>query len=103
MRLLPILLLLAALASWAAEPPRLVLKDHKFSPEPLEVPAGTKFQLIIKNDSDKIIEWESDELDREEVVKPGEEATVFLGPLSPGSYSYFDDRHQESKGVLIAK
>jgi hypothetical protein len=102
---LPALLLSAALASpvWADEPVRLVLHDHKFTPDHLEVPAGVKFQLVVKNDSDKIIEWESADLDREEVVEPGKEETIFLGPLDKGAYGFYDDRHQDSKGVLIAK
>ena len=92
-----------ALPALADEPLRLVLHEHQFTPDRLEVPAGVKFKLIVKNDSDKPIEWESDELDREDVIKPGEEDTVFLGPLDPGLYRYFDDRHQDSKGVLVAK
>jgi len=98
------LLLVVGTASWAVdEPLRLVLHDHKFSPEQLDVPAHVKFRLLVKNDSDKTIEWESDELDREEVISPGEERSVFIGPLEPGTYPFYDDRHQASKGALIAK
>jgi hypothetical protein len=105
MRLFPIIVLvvMTVLPSWADEPLRLVLKDHTFTPQRLEVPAGVKFRLIVRNEGDKTIEWESDALDREEIVDPGQEATVFLGPLSPGDYPYFDDRHQDSHGVLVAK
>jgi len=97
------LLILAAAPALADEQAHLVLRDHIFTPNRLEVPSGKKFQLVVKNDSDQPIEWESEELDREEVVRPGEENTIFLGPLSPGEYAYFDDRHQDSKGVLVAK
>jgi hypothetical protein len=98
-----LLLTMGVLPVLADEPVRLVLHDHTFSPTRLDVPAGVKFRLTVKNDSDKTIEWESEELDREEVIKPGEEGTIFLGPLDPGTYPYFDDRHQDSKGVLVAK
>lgn len=101
--LLVTLLLVAFVPSIADEPLRLVLHDHKFTPDRLEVPAGVKFQLIVKNDSDKTMEWESEDLDREEVIEAGKESTVFLGPLDKGSYGYFDDRHQDSKGTLVAK
>lgn len=98
------LLLLASSPSFAEEPLRLLLqRDHQFSPARLGVPAGRKIQLVIRNESDKPIEWECEELDREEVVKPGEEGAIFLGPLSRGEYPYFDDRHQDSKGVLVVK
>lgn len=105
MRILPVFMLfaLAAAPALADDQVHLLLRDHAFTPERLEVPAGKKFQLVVKNDSDKPIEWESEDLDREEVVDPGRESTVFLGPLSPGEYAYFDDRHQDSKGVLVAK
>jgi len=101
--LLILLLLWSALALAADEPLRLVLHDHTFSPEQLDVPAHVKFRLQVRNDSDKTIEWESDELDREEVIAPGEERAVFIGPLEPGTYPFYDDRHQASKGALIAK
>jgi hypothetical protein len=87
----------------ADEPLRLVLREHKFTPEQIEVPAHVKFRLTIKNDSDALIEWESSDLDREEVISPGEERSIFLGPLDPGTYPFFDDRHQASKGALVAK
>src|ERR1700758_5581350 len=99
--LVAVLLMVAFVPAFADESLRLTLHDHKFSPEKLEVPAGVKFQLIVKNDSDKTIEWESDDLDREEVIEPGKEGTVFLGPLDKGAYGYFDDRHQETKGTLV--
>lgn len=98
-----LLIVLSAVPSIADEPPRLVLHDHKFTPEQLDVPAHVKFRLVIKNDSDALIEWESSDLDREEVISPGEERTIYLGPLDPGSYPFFDDRHQASKGALVAK
>ena len=105
MRILAIftLLMLAAAPVFADDQIHLVLRDRKFSPERLEVPAGKKFQLVVKNEGDKAIEWECEELDREEVVDPGRESTIFLGPLRAGEYAYFDDRHQDSKGVLVAK
>ena len=105
MKKLFILLLLVAGASPLAadEPLRLTLRDHKFVPEQIEAPAHVKFKLLIKNEGDSAIEWESDELDREEMVEPGEERGVFLGPLEPGTYPFYDDRHQATKGTLIVK
>ncbi len=105
MRGLLVLLLLAGAASSRAadEPLRLVLRDHKFVPDQIEAPARVKFRLLVRNDSDSTIEWESDELDREEVIAPGEERAIFLGPLDPGSYPFYDDRHQATKGTLIVK
>jgi hypothetical protein len=97
-------LVVPAVAPEAAEEPlRIVLRDHQFVPDRVDVPAKVKIRILIKNESDKTIEWESDELDREEVIEPGEERAVFLGPLEPGSYPFYDDRHSATKGVLIAR
>ncbi len=102
--LFALLLFIAAVSPLAAdEPLRLTLRDHKFVPEQIEAPAHVKFKLLIKNDSAGTIEWESDELDREEVIEPGEERGIFLGPLDPGNYPFYDDRHQATKGLLIVK
>jgi hypothetical protein len=87
----------------ADEPMHLVIRDHKFVPERLEVPAGVKFKLLVKNEGDSASEFESFELNREKVVNSGQEITVFLGPLDPGEYKFIDDFHQETKGVLVAK
>jgi len=85
--------------------PRLTIRDHKFQPERLEVPAGVKFKLTVKNDDPTAEEFESFELNREKVVPPGKEIPVFLGPLDPGrQYPFFGDFHRDTaKGVLVAK
>ena len=49
-------------------------------------------------------EFESYELNREKVVPPKGQVTIFVGPLEPGRYPFFGDFHKETaKGVLIAK
>lgn len=82
----------------------LTIKEHIFSPDRLEVPAGTKIKLIIENRDPTPEEFESYELNREKVVTGNGKITVFVGPLEPGEYKYFGEFNQESaKGVLIAK
>jgi hypothetical protein len=103
-----VLAVLAALFAGMAnadETPRLTIKDHKFQPERLEVPAGIKFRLSVKNDDATAEEFESFELNREKVVPPGKEIPVFLGPLESGKqYPFFGDFHRDTaKGVLVAK
>jgi hypothetical protein len=48
-------------------------------------------------------EFESSSLHREKIVNPGSQIAVFVGPLDPGSYEFFDDFHGETRGHLIAK
>jgi hypothetical protein len=89
----------------AQDIPRLTIKDHKFQPEQLQVPAGVKFKLMVRNDDPTAEEFESFELNREKVVPPGQEIPVFLGPLDAGrQYPFFGDFHRDTaKGVLVAK
>ena len=109
MRMRVVLLAVAAVLfggmAQADDTPRLTIKDHKFQPERLEVPAGVKFRLTVRNDDPTAEEFESFELNREKVVPPGKEIPVFLGPLESGKqYPFFGDFHRDSaKGVLVAK
>lgn len=105
MRTLLLALTVSLLASAAnADDPQLVIKDHKFLPERLEVPAGVKFKLMVRNNDPTAEEFESFQLNREKVVPPGKEIPVFLGPLDRGEYPFFGDFHQDTaKGVIVAK
>jgi len=98
-------LLLGAAAAQAQDAEaRLVIKDHQFVPAELKVPANKKVKLTIENQDATAEEFESYELNREKVVPPKSQATVFVGPLKPGRYPFFGDFHKETaKGVLIAE
>ena len=89
----------------AQEPPvfRLLMKDHRFDPPRLTVPAGIRFVLMVRNGDDTPAEFESTTLNVEKIISPGREATVRLGPLKPGEYPFMDDFHQSNKGVLVVK
>jgi plastocyanin len=98
------LLLMAAPQARAEDIPTLVMKNHRFVPDRIEVAAGVKFRLTVTNNDDTADEFESSELNREKLVAPGQSITVFLGPLQPGSYKFFGDFHQDTaQGVMVAK
>lgn len=89
-----------------AEDPQftLTIKDHRFTPAELLVPANTKIKLVVRNQDTTPEEFESSELHREKVVPPGREIVVIVGPLDPGTYGFFGDFHKETaQGKLIAK
>jgi plastocyanin len=82
----------------------LVIKDHRFSPAELQVPAGVKLRLVVKNQDPTPEEFESSELHREKVVAPGQQIVVIVGPLDAGTYGFFGDFHRDTaQGKLIAK
>jgi len=82
----------------------VVIKDHRFQPAEIEIPAGVKIALLVKNDDPTPEEFESTELRREKVVPGGEQITVYIGPLKPGRYEFFGDFNPKTaRGHIIAK
>ena len=82
----------------------IVIKDHKFSPEELVVPAGQKIKLIVDNQDPTPEEFESHDMNREKIIAGNKKATIFIGPLNPGKYHYFGEFNMDSaNGYIIAK
>jgi len=81
----------------------ITIEGGKFVPSDVTVPANTKVKLIVRNQDQSMSEFESVDLHREKTVTPGGQILVFVGPLSPGSYEFFDDFHPQDRGHLIAK
>ena len=82
----------------------LTIREHKFEPAELTVPAGQKIKLLVENQDATPEEFESNELNREKIVVGKGTITVFLGPLDAGRYPFFGDFHQETaQGVLVAR
>ena len=82
----------------------LVIKDHKFAPEELILPANKKVRITVENQDPTAEEFESYDLNREKVVAANGKITLFVGPLKAGVYKYFGDFHpQTAQGHLVAK
>lgn len=82
----------------------LTLQNHLFTPDHITVPTGARFKILVTNHDDTPDEFESPALRVEKIVVPGETITVLAGPLSPGSYAFYDDYHPETAhGVAEAK
>jgi len=85
-------------------PPSIRFEDQRFEPAELVVTAGAPLQLRVVNARSEAVEFESFELNRERVVQPGQEVIIYLPALSPGSYPYFDDFHQDAgQGRITAR
>jgi plastocyanin len=92
--------------AWAAGEPEfgLVLEGHKFKPDRLEVPAGKKLKFLVENRDATPAEFESETLKVEKVIPGKGKATVFVGPLKPGEYKFFDEYNEKTAtGVVVAK
>ena len=83
---------------------RLSIKEHRFIPAELKVPANTKVKLIVANEDPTPEEFESHSLNREKVIPGRSSATIYVGPLKPGRYEFFGEFHEATaKGTLVAE
>jgi hypothetical protein len=98
--------LLLASAAGAAEPTtvELTLKDHRFTPSEVRVPANQPFQITVHNQDDAAEELDSGALKVEKVVPPGSSATVRVRPLKPGRYEFVGEYNEKTaKGAVVAE
>lgn len=96
----------AAPPAFAEEPAtfEISIKDHKFDPAVLEVPANKEIKLVVKNLDDTPEEFESTELNREKIIGGGRQGVFYLDPLKAGTYPFFGEFNQATaQGKLIAK
>ena len=107
-------LLLAALwlgLGWAADAQaqelptfEVIAKDGRLFPERLEVPAGSRIKLVVKNQGKGPIEFENLAMRVEKVLAPGGTSFVVLPKLKPGEYEFIDEFHLDTgKMKVIAK
>ena len=100
----PALLLIWAVPGFAEEPKiTIAIRDHQFVPAEVAVPARVKAELVIRNEQKTPAEFESPSLHREKVVAPGAAVSVFVGPLNPGRYEFYDDFHPATRGVIVVQ
>ena len=106
-RLIAALLLgFACAVAFAADPVQftLVIKNHRFVPAELKVPAGQKIKLVVDNQDPTPEEFESYSLNREKIVAGKSKIIVTVGPLKPGKYEFFGEFNMDTaQGVLIAE
>jgi len=97
-------ILASAGAGAADDPISLTIKDHKFGPEEIRVPAGKAVVLKITNADSTPEEFESKALKIEKVIAGGKDATVRLPALKAGRYPFVGEYHEDTaKGVVIVE
>lgn len=96
--------LIPALAFSADLEVTIVIKDHRFMPSEVKVPADKKVKLIIDNQDASVEEFESYELNREKVIPANSKIPVYVGPLKAGKYPFFGEFHKATAlGNIIAE
>ena len=82
----------------------IVIKNHRFIPSEVTVPAGKRVELIVENQDPTPEEFESNDLRREKIVVGHGKISVWVGPLPAGTYGFFGEYHEKTAhGKLIAK
>ena len=105
-RLAAIVLALAATSALAAGENEfsLVIENHRFTPDRIEVPAGKKVKLLVENKDASPAEFESETLKVEKVIAGKAKAVIFVGPLKAGEYKFADEYNEKTAaGVIVAK
>jgi hypothetical protein len=95
-----------SLAAFAAQESELslVLENHRFTPDRLEVPAGKKVKVMIENRDATAEEFDSGDLRVEKVIPGKSKGVVWLGPLKPGEYKFMGEYNEKTaQGVVVAK
>src|SRR5690242_8711344 len=82
----------------------LTIKDHRFTPEEIKVPADQRVMITVVNDDVTPEEFDSSALKVEKVVAGKSKGVVRIGPLKPGRYPFIGEYHEATaKGVVIAE
>ncbi|MBX9868227.1 MAG: cupredoxin domain-containing protein [Burkholderiaceae bacterium] len=82
----------------------IVAREGRLSPEKLNVPAGVKLRITLRNEGKTPVEFESQELRIEKVVAADAASAVTIQPLKPGTYLMIDEFHADTgKMQIIAK
>lgn len=95
----------AGIAQAAGEPEfALTIRDHKFTPAEVRIPAKIKVKLVVDNQDATPEEFDSHALNREKVIAGKSKATIFIGPLAPGRYPFMGEFHAgTAQGAVLAQ
>ena len=82
----------------------LVIKDHRFQPSELVIPAGRKVKLLIENQDATPEEFDSFSLHREKVIAGHGSGTLYIGPLEAGRYPFMGEFNPATaQGAVVAQ
>ena len=82
----------------------VTIKDHRFEPAEIKVPANKRVTLTVVNEDPTPEEFESKVLKVEKVIAGKSKATVQFGPLKPGKYKFEGEFNSKTaQGVVIAE
>ena len=82
----------------------ITIKNHRFTPSEVKVPANKRIQVTVVNDDPTPEEFESHELKFEKVIPGKSKGIVRFGPLTKGRYPFFGEYHEDTaKGAVVVE
>jgi plastocyanin len=82
----------------------ITIKDHKFEPSALKLPAAKHIKLSVKNLDASAEEFESKDLGIEKVIAGNSDATIRVKPLAAGTYIFYGEYHEDTaKGQIVVE
>ncbi|MBV8938875.1 MAG: cupredoxin domain-containing protein [Alphaproteobacteria bacterium] len=102
--LFAVLLISIASAVQAQDEISITIKDHRFAPAEITIPANQRVKLTVRNEDATPEEMESVDLNFEKIIPGSEEGVIYIRPQNPGAYHFFGDFHQDTaQGVINAR
>jgi hypothetical protein len=82
----------------------LTIKDHRFTPAEIKVPANQRVTITVINEDATPEEFDSSALKVEKVVAGKSKGVVRIGPLKAGRYPFIGEYNEATaKGVVVAE
>ncbi len=98
------LALSAPISAAQAQDVTVAIRNHRFEPAEVKVPARKRINITVINDDATPEEFESKKLRIEKVIAGKSKAVMRIGPLDPGRYEFVGEYHEATaKGVVIAE
>jgi plastocyanin len=82
----------------------ITIRNHRFEPPELHVPAGKRILLTVINADPLSEEFDSSALKVEKVIAGNSQGVVHISPLKPGSHDFVGEYHEDTaKGHVVAE
>ncbi|MDR3422304.1 MAG: cupredoxin domain-containing protein [Xanthobacteraceae bacterium] len=82
----------------------ITIRDHRFDPAELRVPAGRRIAVTVINTDPRSEEFDSAALKVEKVIAGKSQGVVHISPLNPGIYEFIGEYHEDTaKGRMVAE
>jgi len=81
----------------------VAIRDHRFSPSEIHLPAGRAARIDITNEDPTAEEFDSRALKVEKVIAGGKSGSVRIRPLERGRYPFVGEYHPDTAaGEVVA-